>query len=216
MSPAPGSTAKTRDEHAAKDAEVLFQQLMDSAPVMVWVSGPDKLCTWFNRPWLDFTGRTMDEERGNGWAAGVHPDDLQRCLNVYAAHFDQRIPFRMEYRLRRADGEYRGILDTGGPRFSSTGAFLGYIGSCIDINPVQPAGPGEAADAEAPPPPPSVVGDETRVRQIARALVTAHHNGAEAVATSVAQRHAQSGEAKIAEFWHTVAERVREILSRDE
>jgi PAS domain S-box-containing protein len=110
---------------------------MNTAPVMIWVSGADKLCTWFNIPWLEFTGRTMAQERGNGWAEGVHPEDFDRCLDIYTSHFDLRIPFRLEYRLRRADGEYRWILDTGVPRFDADQAFLGYIGSCIDINAIK-------------------------------------------------------------------------------
>ena len=190
---------------SAQDAEALFRNLMDSAPVMIWASGPDKLCTWFNKPWLDFTGRTLEEERGNGWAQGVHPDDVEHCLKAYAEHFDARTSFRMEYRLRRADGEYRWILDAGGPRFGSGGAFLGYIGSCIDVDLVRHVEEGAVADAKWAAPAPAHEHDETRVRQIARALVTAHRGGAHAVAADVARRHAAGGRAKIAEFWQAVA-----------
>ena len=121
------------------EARLSFELLMDTAPVMIWVSGADKLCTWFNRPWLEFRGRSLAQERGNGWTEGVHQDDLARCMETYISHFDRRLPFRMEYRLRRADGEYRWILDTGVPRFAADETFLGYIGSCIDINAMKQA-----------------------------------------------------------------------------
>jgi PAS domain S-box-containing protein len=107
---------------------------MDTAPVMIWVSGPDKQCVWFNVPWLTFTGRDMQQEIGNGWTEGVHPKDFDRCLETYIGHFDARTEFRMEYRLRRHDGAYRWIDDTGIPRFARDGSFLGYIGSCTDIH----------------------------------------------------------------------------------
>lgn len=104
-----------------------------AAPILVWASGTDKLCHYFNDGWLTFTGRTAEQERGNGWADGVHPEDLPRCLEIYATAFDRRLAFRMEYRLRRADGAYRRILDAGAPRFGGEGRFLGYIGGCIDV-----------------------------------------------------------------------------------
>jgi PAS domain S-box-containing protein len=113
--------------------ENLFQVVADVAPVLVWMSGPDKLCTFFNKGWLDFTGRSIESELGNGWASGVHPDDLQACLDTYSSAFDRRDPFKMEYRLRRHDGEYRWVLDAGVALFSPDGAFAGYIGSCVDI-----------------------------------------------------------------------------------
>jgi len=101
--------------------------------VLIWMSGPDKLCTFFNKGWLDFTGRSVEQELGNGWAEGVHWEDIYLCSRTYQDSFDARQPFTMEYRLRRSDGEYRWVLDSGTPRFAPNGAFLGYIGSCIDI-----------------------------------------------------------------------------------
>ena len=109
-----------------------FHEVADFAPVMIWRSGRDKLCDWFNKPWLDFTGRTMREEMGNGWAERVHPGDVDRGLNIYVTSFDARRPFSMEYRLLRHDGVYRWLLDNGAP-FDRDGVFAGFFGSCVDI-----------------------------------------------------------------------------------
>lgn len=124
-----------REREAALTAsEAWFRMLADTAPVLVWVSGLDGLVTFVNLPWLQFTGRTLEQELGDGWAEGVHPDDYDRCLDTYRTAFQAREPFTMEYRLRRADGEYRWLVDTGTPRSTPGGAFAGYIGSCIDIS----------------------------------------------------------------------------------
>src|SRR6266581_3670689 len=120
-------------EEELRESEARFRTVANSAPVLIWMSGPDKLCTFFNKGWLDFTGRTLEQELGKGWTEGVHADDLDQCLEVYGNSFNARQPFTMEYRLRRNDGEYRWVLDNGTPRFASDGAFLGYIGSCIGI-----------------------------------------------------------------------------------
>jgi PAS domain S-box-containing protein len=121
-------------EQALRESEERFRTMADSAPMMMWMAGVDKLCTDFNRGWLAFTGRSIQEEMGNGWASGVHPDDLQRCLKVYNDAFDARLPFTVEYRLRRFDGQYFWITDSGSPRLLSDGTFAGYIGCCLDIN----------------------------------------------------------------------------------
>jgi PAS domain S-box-containing protein len=119
------------EEHERWDQ--LFRILADAAPVMIWMSGTDKLCTYFNRRWLDFTGRSLREELGDGWTRGVHPDDMKAVLQQYSAKFGLRQEFTIEYRLRRCDGEYRWIMNTGAPRFSPDGSCCGYIGSCFDI-----------------------------------------------------------------------------------
>jgi PAS domain S-box-containing protein len=126
-------TERNRIESALRESEERFRLVANSAPVMIWMSGINKLCTYFNKQWLQFRGRTMDQEIGNGWAEGVHPGDFELCLNTYSEAFDCREKFEMEYRLRRADGEYRWILDIGIPRFGLGGSFEGYIGSCIDV-----------------------------------------------------------------------------------
>jgi PAS domain S-box-containing protein len=118
---------------AARDeGERFFRELADNAPVMIWRSGSDALCDWFNTPWLDFVGRTLEQEVGNGWSEGVHPDDFAACLETYLSAFEARRSFTMMYRLRRADGAYRQIVDNGRP-FHRNGGFAGYFGSCIDV-----------------------------------------------------------------------------------
>jgi PAS domain S-box-containing protein len=116
-----------------RQSELRFREMANSAPVLIWTSSRDKLCDFFNQSWLDFTGRTMEQEIGNGWAEGVHPEDFRHCLEAYHSAFDARRPFEMEYRLRRYDGEYRWVLDRGRPRFDSNGEFMGYVGSAVDI-----------------------------------------------------------------------------------
>jgi PAS domain S-box-containing protein len=124
---------RQRSIHELRESERRFRLVADTAPVMIWMSGTDGLCTYFNKPWLDYTGRSIEQEFGNGWAKGVHPDDLQRCLGTYRQAFDRRARFEMEYRLRHHEGQYRWIFDIGVPRYSQDGSFAGYIGSCIDV-----------------------------------------------------------------------------------
>ena len=111
----------------------LFRLIADSAPVLIWMAGPDKLCHYFNKTWLDFTGRSLEQEHGNGWLEGVHFEDKERCMRTYIESFDLREKFRMEYRLRRQDGEYRWLLDIGVPRFDAGQVFAGYIGIGVDV-----------------------------------------------------------------------------------
>jgi PAS domain S-box-containing protein len=126
-------TERKRSEQAIRESEERFRTVANAAPVMIWMSGTDKLCTFCNKGWLDFTGRTLEQELGNGWSEGVHRDDFERCLEIYTHSFGARQEFSMEYRLRRYDGEYRWVMDQGVPRFESDGTFLGYIGTATDI-----------------------------------------------------------------------------------
>jgi PAS domain S-box-containing protein len=127
------TSLQRRAEQRAHETEARFRIMADVAPVLLWMAAPDALCTFFNQTWLDFTGRTLEEEWGVGWAEGVHFEDFQRCVDTYMAAFAERRVFEMEYRLRRADGQYRWVLDRGTPRWERDGRFAGYIGSCVDI-----------------------------------------------------------------------------------
>ena len=117
-----------------RSGEDRFRFLMDSAPVMVRMTGGDGLCQFFNRAWLEFRGRTAEQEQGNGWAEGLHPDDHDLCMETYLKSFSARQPYRLEYRLRRRDGEYRWVEDQGVPRFEEDGTFAGFIGSTMDVS----------------------------------------------------------------------------------
>jgi PAS domain S-box-containing protein len=132
----PGSpvvVAMVEDITPLRENEERFRVIANAAPVMIWMAGTDKLCTYFNQPWLAFTGRPLEAEIGNGWVDSVHPEDRERCLETYLLAFDSRQPFTLEYRLRRHDGEYRWILDSGVPRFGQDGTFEGYAGSALDV-----------------------------------------------------------------------------------
>ena len=125
------------DVPASQDRSL--QYLADHAPIMIWISGLDAGCFYFNRAWLAFRGRTLEQEQGNGWAEGVHPDDLAVCVAHYRGCFVQRVPFAMNYRLKKANGEYRWVLDRGAPHFSISGEFLGFFGGCAESGNQSPA-----------------------------------------------------------------------------
>jgi PAS domain S-box-containing protein len=124
---------RRRAEVRLRESEERFRLVANSAPVLIWMSGPDKLCNYVNQAWLEFTGRSEEEELGNGWTDGVHAEDLKFCLDTYTSAFDRRESFKMQYRVRRSDGEYRWVFDLGVPRFNPDGSFAGYIGSCVDV-----------------------------------------------------------------------------------
>jgi PAS domain S-box-containing protein len=121
-------------QQATKESEMLFRNIADTAPVLIWLSGTDKLYYFFNKGWLAFTGRSLNQEAGNGWAGGIYPGDFEKRLDLYVRAFDAREEFYMEYRLKRHDGEYRWVSDRGVPRYSPDGTFLGYAGGCMDIH----------------------------------------------------------------------------------
>jgi PAS domain S-box-containing protein len=126
-------TERRQAEIQLRESEERFRLVANTAPVMIWMAGTDRKCSYVNKTWLDFTGRPLEAELGDEWAGGLHPDDADRSLQTYTEAFDRREPFEMHYRLRRHDGEYRWVLDKGVPRFNADNTFAGYIGSCIDI-----------------------------------------------------------------------------------
>jgi PAS domain S-box-containing protein len=126
-------TSRNRAEAALRESEQRFRVTANAAPVMIWMSGPDKRCTWFNQRWLDFVGRGMEQEIGDGWCDNVHPADFDRTLDTYHAAFDARRPYELEYRLQRDDGAWRWLLERGTPHLGPQGEFIGFIGTCVDI-----------------------------------------------------------------------------------
>lgn len=110
-----------------------YRTILEYSPNMIWRSNLNKECDYFNKTWLEFTGRTFEEEYGYGWAEGVHPDDYDRCVEIYVTNFEKQNPFEMDYRLKRADGQYRWINDRGTPIYDDNNNFIGFIGSCMDI-----------------------------------------------------------------------------------
>lgn len=126
-------------EEKLQESELHFRTLADSGQALIWTSGIDKKCNYFNKPWLEFTGRTIEQELGDGWTEGVHPVDLDFYFKTYDAAFNIRESFSMDYRLRYRDGTYRWIQDNGTPRFNTRNEFIGYIGHCLDITEVKQA-----------------------------------------------------------------------------
>ena len=124
---------RRRAESSLEESEKRFQTMADAAPILIWASGEDKLCTYLNKAWLEFTGRSMEQDPGNGWSEAFHPDDVEKALQTYSNAFDAREPFLMQYRLKRYDGEYRRVTDQGVPRYGPRGNFRGYVGACVDI-----------------------------------------------------------------------------------
>jgi diguanylate cyclase (GGDEF)-like protein/PAS domain S-box-containing protein len=120
-------------QDALKESENRFRALAENASALVWIADANKLIYYFNNVWLEFTGRSLAQEAGNGWTASIHPDDLQPCLHTYVTTFDARQAYSMDYRLRRFDGVYRWMAEHGAPRYDEQGVFLGFIGTCIDI-----------------------------------------------------------------------------------
>jgi PAS domain S-box-containing protein len=126
-------TDRKRTEEALRESEMHFRHLADSGQALIWTAGLDRKCDYFNKIWLDFTGRSLQQELGDGWLEGVHQEDLAHCVETYVSSFDRREPFSMEYRMKRHDGVYRWVRDDGSPRYDGHGRFIGYIGHCLDV-----------------------------------------------------------------------------------
>jgi PAS domain S-box-containing protein len=156
-------TRRKQAETALRESEQRFRQMADATPAMLWVSGQDRCCNYFNKAWLTFRGRQIDEELGHGWTEGVHPDDLKKCLELFEHAYDQQEAFQLNYRLLRHDGQYRSVFCSGVPRFDNNNILLGYVGSAIDITEIQKAE--RALREEA-----ALKASETRFRESADAM----------------------------------------------
>jgi PAS domain S-box-containing protein len=205
-----------RSQAALGESEVRFRNVADTAPVLIWMTDPNKRCTFRSKGWLDFTGPAPAQEFGNGWTDGVHPEDLDHSLQIYETAFEARKPFTMEFRLRRADGEYRWLLATGMPRSEPDGTFLGYIGSCVDI--------GERKQAELDHQLQNLelarVGRVALIGELAASLAHEVNNplGAMVTNASAAQRMLAQGQLETEEFQELLADivadghRAREVI----
>jgi PAS domain S-box-containing protein len=131
---AEAEAAIQRHQQQVQTGEERFRQLAEAAPFMIWMAGPDGRCTYVNRAWLTFRGRKLEEEIGNGWTEGLHPDDLDLCIETYLKSFSARSPFRTQYRVRRASGDFAWIEDAGTPHYDAQGVFVGYVGTAVDIS----------------------------------------------------------------------------------
>jgi len=123
-----------RHRQREQTSEARFRALIDSAPAMIWMSGPDAIYTYFNRSWLEFRGSRLEDETGNGWTDRLHPEDRDFCIETYLKSFSARQPFRIQYRMRRSGGDFRWVEDAGIPRYDDIGNFAGFMGSAVDIN----------------------------------------------------------------------------------
>ncbi len=171
-----------------REGQELFRLLVDSSPVMMWMAGTDGRCNFFNRLWLNFRGRSMEEELDHGWAEGVHPDDVDRCMSMYLTSVQEHREFRMQYRLRRHDGEYRWIVDTGVPVFGPNGEFTGYVGSVLDVH--------ESKTAAAAPGPVPLT---EREKQVLVLIAEGKSTKEVAVALGISYKTADSHRSKIME-----------------
>lgn len=197
-------TERKEIEQQARESERRFRLVANTAPVMIWMSGPDKKCTYVNQPWLEFTGRDLEAELGDGWAAGIMPEDLKFCLDTYNAAFDRREVFRMEYRFRNKHGEYRWLFDMGVPRFSADGSFAGYIGSCLDVTERR-----EAVEALANLSGRLIQAQEEERRRIAREIHDDYQQRLAMIAIDledIAQNSSIDTSARLHELWNRVSE----------
>jgi PAS domain S-box-containing protein len=180
----------------------LFTVMADSAPVMIWMADTNAQRTFLNKPWLDFTGRSLDEEVGDGWVEGVHEQDRSACVDAYLAAYRERQPLEIEYRLRRADGEFRWVIDRGAPRLDADGRFTGYIGACVDVTALKQS---EARLRES----------EAQLRRLAARFESAQEHERASVARELHDELGQSLTALKLEMARTVPDLLKQGIGHD-